>query len=69
MFTPQELEIWLQRSIRLFPSLDQWMKIWQDAKGTALRHLDDTQYQALLHYLRSYYLHHRRDAVAPGSTR
>lgn len=56
MFTHQEMDVWLQKSIRLFPSVEQWLKIWEDAKGTKLRHLKDDEYQALLQYLENYYV-------------
>lgn len=58
-FSQQELDAWLQRSIRLFPSSEQWMKIWRDAKANALRHLSEQDYQALLVYLENYYRRNR----------
>lgn len=63
MYTQQELDAWLQRSIRLFPSVDQWMKIWRDAKSNALRHLSDQDFQALMTYLERYYQTNRPQAT------
>ena len=64
MYSQNELESWLQQSIRLFPDVQQWMKIWQDAKDEQLSHLSAQDYQTLLRYLEDYYKEHRQPALA-----
>ena len=62
--TQQDLDAWLQQSIDLFPDVEQWMKIWREAKTTTLRHLSDHDYQVLMRYLEKYYHAHREREAA-----